>query len=83
MTKEDLKAHRHNLHALFLRNKSRSDQITCHEVGKLLDLLIEGCEIVDVENLLRDKRHEVFSQYGVPYEVVTVADLKGNIKNDV
>ncbi len=83
MTKEDLKAHRHNLNALFLRSKSRSDQITCHEVGKLLDLLIEGCEIVDVENLLRDKHHEVFSQYGVPYEVVTVADLKGNIKSDV
>ncbi len=81
MTKEDLKAHRHNLHALFLRSGNRSDQVTLHEAGRLLSLLVEGCEIVDVQDLIENKTHRVFSEYGLPYDVITVEDLKANIKN--
>lgn len=80
MTKEELKAHRHNLHALFLRSRSRSDQVTLHEVGRLLSLLVEGCEIVDIQDLIENKTHRVFSEYGLPYDVITVEDLKANIK---
>jgi hypothetical protein len=79
MTKEELKVHRHNLHALFLKSRNKSDQETLHEVGRLLSLLIEGCEIVDVEGLLKDKTHRVFSEYGLSYDVVTVQDLKASI----
>ena len=80
MTKEELKAHRHNLHALFLRSRLRSDQNTLHECGMLLSLLVEGCEIVDVQDLIENKTHRVFSEYGLPYDVITVEDLKANIK---
>lgn len=82
MTKEELKAHRHNLHALFLRSRRRSDQVTLHEVGRLLSLLVEGCEIVDVQDLIENKTHRVFSEYGLPYDVITVEDLKANIKKE-